>query len=226
MAFIMLSFRFEERDGVVRRQRTFLLMRNSMQTLKWLDRHANCLILRVTYNISFVCCVSSFITHCVLLEGAAQQYGERPPTSSLLSVTYWIHAQTFGVRGAAVLSWESKTEWEDSQVCIKVCIPRTGRKHNTKMRGWYTESFQRSAARCLGLFMTQQATKYCCTESKSDMKDLSLKWNSGQWGPLMLLSFWFDLTQLSELLFHRSHPVVVYLPVKSNISSSGPFQVF
>ena len=120
------------RDGVVRRQRTFPLVTNSMQTLKWLDIRTNYLILRVTNNKSFFCCVSSFTTHCVLLEGAAQQEGERPPTCSLLAVRYWINAQSFGAKGAAVLSWERETEQEDSQDCIQVCIPKNRKETHFK----------------------------------------------------------------------------------------------
>jgi len=84
----MLSFRFEERHGVIRRQRTFPLATNLMQTLKQLDIHIYYLILRVKYKISFVCCVSYLKLFCILLQGAAQQEGEKPPTCSLLAVTY------------------------------------------------------------------------------------------------------------------------------------------
>lgn len=82
----------------------FPLVTNSMHTLNGLDIHANDLILRVTNNIYFVCCVSSFTIRCVFLQDAAQQEGERPSTCSLLAVTYWVNAQSFGVKGAAVLS--------------------------------------------------------------------------------------------------------------------------
>lgn len=75
----------------------FPLVTNSVQTLKRLDIHT-----RMTNNISFVCCLSSFTICCVLLEVAAQQEGERPPSCSLLAVTYWINAQSFGVRGEMV----------------------------------------------------------------------------------------------------------------------------
>lgn len=191
----MLIFRFEERDSVVRRQRTFPLVTNSIQTLKQFDKCTNYLVLRVTNNISLFCCVSSFTIRRVLLEAAVQLEGERPPTCSLLAVAYWINAQSFGVRGAVVLSWERETEQEDSQVCIQVRIPKNRKQIHYK-DAEVIHSFHRSAVHCLELFTTEPATKHCCTESKSEVKDLSLRWSSGQWGLLILFSFWFYLTQL------------------------------
>lgn len=154
----MLIFRFEERDSVVRRQRTFPLVTNSIQTLKQFDKCTNYLVLRVTNNISLFCCVSSFTIRRVLLEAAVQLEGERPPTCSLLAVAYWINAQSFGVRGAVVLSWERETEQEDSQVCIQVRIPKNRKQIHYK-DAEVIHSFQRSAVHCLELFTTEPATK-------------------------------------------------------------------
>lgn len=88
--FVLPSFRFDERDGVVRRQRKFPLVTNSMQALKHFDIHMNYLILRMTNNIPFICFVFSCAIHCVLLEGATQLEGERSCNCSLLAVIYWI----------------------------------------------------------------------------------------------------------------------------------------
>lgn len=128
-------------------------------------------------NISFVCCVFSCAIQCVLLEDSTQLEGERSCSCSLLAVIYWINAQSLVVSRAALLSWEKEAEWEDSKVPIQMHIPKNGRRHTIKRLRWYIDSFQRSPVHCLELFITQQDTKHCCTQSKSEVKWKTCLWD-------------------------------------------------
>lgn len=148
-----------------------------MQALKHFDIHMNYLILRMTNNISFICCVFSCAIHCVLLEGSTQLEGERSCTCSLLAVIYCISTQSLGASGAAVLSWGKEAEWEDSKVSTQMHIPKNGRRHTVKRQRQYTGSFQRSPVHCLELFITQQDTNRFCTQSKSEVKGKTYLWD-------------------------------------------------
>lgn len=73
--FVLPSFRFDERDGVVRRQKKFPLVTNSMQALKHFDIHMNYLILRMTTYLSFA--LFSLVAHTVFCWKVQLSWRER-----------------------------------------------------------------------------------------------------------------------------------------------------
>lgn len=170
MALIMLTFRFEQRACVIRRQRTFQLMTISMQTLKWLDIPTSYFTLRVTNSIPLVCCASSFTVCCILSDGEAQQEGEWPTICSLLAVKHEINAVLWSEGSHGPPLREGNRAGGHPSVYTSTYSQEQEGTHYKDAEVIHKEFPVVSTT-------AQKATKHCCTESKTEVKWMTCLWD-------------------------------------------------
>lgn len=131
----MLIFRFEERDGVVRRQTTFPLVTNSIQTLKQFDKCTNYLILRVTNNISLFFAVFPPLPYVVFCWKVQLSWREK---GHLLAHCWLSHTGSMHSPLERGEQWSSPERGRQSRrtpkSVYKCIFPRTGKRYTIKLQ--------------------------------------------------------------------------------------------